>query len=63
MYLDWCEAENLPQKERWRRQTFYRALEERGVSRRKLNTGITLFGIRPAHHDEEPAGPGIFGND
>lgn len=59
-YLDWCEAENLPQKERWRRQTFYRAMEERGVSRRKLNTGITLFGVRLAETPHDGGGPGIF---
>jgi putative DNA primase/helicase len=63
MYLDWCEAENLPQKERWRRTTFYRAMEERKVTRRKTAQGITLFGVRPMHHDDTPAGPGIFGND
>jgi putative DNA primase/helicase len=63
MYLDWCEAENLPQKERWRRTTFYRAMEERKVTRRKTAQGITLFGVRPMHHDDAPAGPGIFGND
>jgi putative DNA primase/helicase len=63
MYLDWCEAENLPQKERWRRTTFYRAMEERKVTRRKTAQGITLFGVRPMEHDDTPAGPGIFGND
>lgn len=61
LYLEWCEAENLPQKERWRRATFYRALEERKVQRRKLNTGITLFGVRKV--DTGPTGPGIFGSD
>jgi putative DNA primase/helicase len=61
MYLDWCEAENLPKKEQWRRTTFYRAMEERGVSRRKTAQGITLFGVKPSAPLEHPSGgPGIF---
>lgn len=47
-YLDWCEAENLPQKERWTRRGFYSAMEERGVYRKKTMHGITLFGVRLA---------------
>jgi hypothetical protein len=38
-------------------------MEERKVTRRKTAQGITLFGVRPMHHDDTPAGPGIFGND
>ena len=45
-YRDWCEAEGLPQKERWRRTTFYNAMEERGVHRTKTAKGITLIGVR-----------------
>ncbi|OKI00158.1 hypothetical protein A6A06_23625 [Streptomyces sp. CB02923] len=52
-YLDWCEAENLPLKERWTRRTFYDAMEERGVTRRKTMKGIALVGVR-----EPVAGPG-----
>jgi putative DNA primase/helicase len=59
-YLDWCEAENLPQKERWRRTTFYRAMEERKVKRRKTEKGITLFGLRLADAPTAATGPGIF---
>ena len=47
-YLDWCEAENLPARERWKRQTFYRALEERGIDRVKTARGQTLIGVRLA---------------
>ncbi|MFJ9646711.1 phage/plasmid primase, P4 family [Streptomyces sp. NPDC101206] len=59
MYLDWCEAENLPQRERWTRRTFYGALEERGVTRTVERMGVVLVGIREADGREE-AGPGIF---
>ncbi|MBD0712572.1 phage/plasmid primase, P4 family [Streptomyces sp. CBMA370] len=59
-YLDWCEAENLPARERWTRRAFYDAMEERGVTRKKTAKGIALVGLR------EPAaiaeGPGIFAN-
>lgn len=51
-YKDWCEAEGLPQKERWRRTTFYNALEERGIHRTKMAKGITLMGVRLADIEE-----------
>ncbi|MFD7611008.1 phage/plasmid primase, P4 family [Streptomyces sp. NPDC059828] len=57
-YLDWCEAENLPEKERWTRRTFYGALEERGVTRIMKRAGVALAGIRLA--EPTPDGPGIF---
>jgi len=47
-YLDWCEAENLPARERWTRRGFYSAMEERGIYRRKTRTGVVLYGIRLA---------------
>ncbi|GAB7185947.1 hypothetical protein ATKI12_5778 [Kitasatospora sp. Ki12] len=50
-YLGWCDAENLPMKERWTRRAFYSALEERGVRRKRIARGIALVGIR------ESAGP------
>ncbi|MGX4737092.1 phage/plasmid primase, P4 family [Kitasatospora griseola] len=59
-YLTWCEAENLPAKERWTRKTFYDALEERGVSRKKTKRGIALVGLRLAHSSPDAKGPGIF---
>lgn len=58
-YLDWAEAENLPQRERWTRRTFYDAMEERGVTRKKTAKGIGLVGlIDPAAGPK--AAPGIF---
>lgn len=62
-YLDWCEAENLPGRERWTRRSFYDALEERGVTRKKTKTGIALVGVRNAHSEPVPDGPGIFAKD
>lgn len=62
LYMDWCEAENLPAKERWTRTGFYRAMEERGIVKKKTAKGIALVGVANAL---EPAakGPGIFGKD
>jgi putative DNA primase/helicase len=59
-YLEWCEAENLPAKERWTRRAFYDAMEERGAHRKKTMTGIALVGIREAVKAPAPVGPGIF---
>ncbi|WP_172385197.1 phage/plasmid primase, P4 family [Streptomyces sp. MNP-20] len=58
-YLDWCEAENLPAKERWTRRTFYLALEERGVTRVMRREGVALAGVRLAAQNGKE-GPGIF---
>jgi putative DNA primase/helicase len=61
-YLDWCEAENLPARERWTRQTFYLAMEERKVVKKRAAKGMVLVGVRLV--DSAPAaGPGIFGKD
>jgi putative DNA primase/helicase len=62
-YREWCEAEGLPSKEIWTRRSFYDAMEERQVSRKKTNKGITLVGIRPADAATKATGPGIFGKD
>jgi putative DNA primase/helicase len=59
-YLDWCEAENLPGRERWTRRSFYDAMEERGVTRKKTRTGIALVGLRTAALETVSTGPGIF---
>lgn len=58
-YLDWCEAENLPQRERWTRRTFYSAMEERGAVRMKTRKGIALVGVELADAPKA-TGPGIF---
>jgi putative DNA primase/helicase len=57
-YLDWCEAENLPQRERWTRRAFYVAMEERGVTRKSVAKGVALVGVR--NTQVAGAGPGIF---
>ena len=58
-YLEWCEQENLPERERWTRRGFYNAMEERGVTRKKTERGIALLGISEAVTPER-TGPGIF---
>lgn len=60
-YLEWCEAENLPARERWTRQAFYSAMEERGATKRRTNKGISLGCLRLADASPEQTGPGIFG--
>jgi putative DNA primase/helicase len=45
-YVEHCEAEHLPHKERWTRRAFYSALEERGVQRGTSNKGVRLHGVR-----------------
>ncbi|MEU7584447.1 phage/plasmid primase, P4 family [Streptomyces sp. NPDC041068] len=60
-YLEWCEAENLPGRERWTRQAFYSAMEERGAVKRRTNKGISLGGLRLADESPDAIGPGIFG--
>lgn len=62
-YLDWCEAENLPAKERWTRRAFYGAMEERGITRTRTAKGMALVGIRLASQAPKATGPGIFGGD
>lgn len=60
-YLDWCEAENLPAKERWTRRGFYSAMEERQVYKKSTNKGVALVGVRLADAPSGGIGPGIFG--
>ncbi|MFH9802796.1 phage/plasmid primase, P4 family [Streptomyces albidoflavus] len=62
-YLDWCESENLPQKERWTRRTFFAAMEERGVMKKRTNKGVALVGVKVADEPAAATGPGIFGKD
>lgn len=58
-YLEWCEAENLPGKERWTRRGFYSAMEERGAVRHSVSKGVELVGVRIAANTPGPGG----GND
>lgn len=45
-YLAWVDEEALPLRERWTRSHFFAALEERGMVKRKRNTGIVFVGVR-----------------
>lgn len=51
-YLDWADEENLPQRERWTRRTFFGALEERGLTKRKTAQGIAFEGVRRARQTD-----------
>lgn len=51
-YLQWADEENLPARERWTRQTFYRALEERGMVKRRGKRGTAFDGIRRARQTD-----------
>jgi putative DNA primase/helicase len=51
-YLQWADEENLPARERWTRRTFFGALDERGLPKRKTNKGIAFDGIRRARQTD-----------
>lgn len=51
-YLKWADEENLPGKERWTRRTFFGALEERGMTKRKTMNGVAFDGIRRARRTD-----------
>ncbi|AYN57757.1 DNA primase/helicase [Arthrobacter phage DrManhattan] len=51
-YLKWADEENLPQREIWTRRTFFGALEERGLTKRKTNKGVAFDGIRRARQTD-----------
>lgn len=65
-YLEWADEENLPQREIWTRRTFFGALEERGLVKRKTNQGVAFDGVRrarrtdavPDHDQPEAPAPG-----
>lgn len=63
-YVDWCAEEGLKPSEVWSRKALYGAMEERNVTKKKTNKGISLVGIRPA---DAPAtadtNPAIFRKD
>lgn len=52
-YLAWADEENLPQREVWTRRTFFGALEERGLTKRKTNKGVAFDGIRRARQTDD----------
>lgn len=59
-YLEWCEDENLPQRERWTRRAFYSYMEERGIQRKRTDRGIALVGVKLSAPQAPVSGPGIF---
>ncbi|WP_163571080.1 DNA primase family protein [Fodinicola feengrottensis] len=46
LYCNWADSEGLKGTDVWKRQTFYRAMEERGISRERREKGQTLVGVR-----------------
>lgn len=56
-YLEWADEENLPSRERWTRQTFFSALEERGAVKRRSNRGTAFEGIRRARQTDKGFDP------
>lgn len=58
-YLAWADEENLPARERWTRQTFYGALEERGAVKRKTKKGVAFEGIRRTRQTDFEADPEV----
>jgi putative DNA primase/helicase len=62
-YRDWCEAEGLQAKEVWKRALFYEAMEERGITKKRVAKGMALRGVALAGAEPKPTGPGIFGSD
>ncbi|MFK0290307.1 phage/plasmid primase, P4 family [Streptomyces sp. NPDC090442] len=63
LYLEWCEENNLPLKERWTKRAFLAAMDERGVPRTRRNSGMVLVGVKIAGVATGPAGPGIFSGE
>ena len=51
-YLNWADEENLPQREIWTRRTFFGALEERGLTKKKTSTGVAFDGVRRARQTD-----------
>lgn len=70
-YLEWADEENLPQREIWTRRTFFGALEERGLVKRKTAQGVAFDGVRrarrtdavPDHTEPEAPEPGRAGDN
>ncbi|WWV91883.1 DNA primase [Microbacterium phage phiMiGM15] len=51
-YLEWADEENLPQRERWTRRTFFSALEERKLVKVKTASGVAFEGVRRARQTD-----------
>ncbi|MDT8915793.1 phage/plasmid primase, P4 family [Amycolatopsis sp. PS_44_ISF1] len=55
LYQEWCEEEQLDRKERWKRSTFWKALEERGAVKTLPSGTVTFKGIRKRRPSEHGA--------
>ena len=47
-YLAWADEENLAPRDRWTRRTFFAALEERGLTKKRSASGVAFEGVRRA---------------
>jgi putative DNA primase/helicase len=45
-YIEWAHGEGI--RTRWDRRTLYRALEERGLSRKRMSAGFVFLNVRKA---------------
>ena len=43
-YIEWCDVEMMPPKERWGRNTLLTGLEERGLLKIRTNRGVVIRG-------------------
>ena len=57
LYQTWCEDEQLDKKERWRRSTFWKALEERGAVKTLPGGSVSFKGIRKRRPSEAHGDP------
>ena len=48
LYREWADEEGILIRETWGRNTFYGAMEERGIDRRRTRQGMMLYGVRVA---------------
>ncbi|WP_394620979.1 phage/plasmid primase, P4 family [Lentzea sp. JNUCC 0626] len=56
LYQEWCEEEQLDKKDRWKRSTFWKALEERGAVKTLPGGSVSFKGIRKRRPSESPGG-------
>lgn len=57
LYQEWCEEEQLDRKDRWKRSTFWKALEERGAVKTLPGGSVSFKGLRkrrPSEHFGDP---------
>lgn len=56
-YKSWAEEEGLPLREVWTRQTFFRALEERGYPKKRSAGGQAFIGLRRMRQTDKGIDP------